>query len=121
MKILLCRSYITFDVLRRVLKDYFRYDVEYVMNITDIDDKIMRRARELHLFEKYVKTATNKEVVQNDILSAYHNLAIEVGNADSDNKYGIYKGIEKLTLAFNSIGSSSDPVVRNKQYFFLCN
>jgi hypothetical protein len=34
------RSYISFDILRRVLKDYFHYDVFYCMNITDIDDKV---------------------------------------------------------------------------------
>lgn len=34
------RSYISFDILRRVLRDYFQYDVFYCMNITDIDDKV---------------------------------------------------------------------------------
>jgi hypothetical protein len=34
------RSYISFDILRRVLQDYFGYTVEYVMNITDLDDKV---------------------------------------------------------------------------------
>ena len=38
--VLFYRSYITFDILRRVIVDYFRYDVLYVMNITDIDDKV---------------------------------------------------------------------------------
>lgn len=27
-------------MLRRVLRDYFQYDVFYCMNITDIDDKV---------------------------------------------------------------------------------
>lgn len=35
-----CRSYISFDILRRVFKDYFNFDVLYAMNITDIDDKV---------------------------------------------------------------------------------
>lgn len=48
------RSYITFDIIRRVLTDYFNYDVLFVMNITDIDDKIIRRARQGYLFEKYL-------------------------------------------------------------------
>ena len=39
---------------RRVLRDYFKYDVFFVENITDIDDKIIRRARQNHLFERYV-------------------------------------------------------------------
>jgi len=34
------RSYISFDILRRVFKDYFNFDVLYAMNITDIDDKV---------------------------------------------------------------------------------
>ena len=34
------RSYISFDILRRILNDYFKYEVFYCMNITDIDDKV---------------------------------------------------------------------------------
>lgn len=49
-----CRSYITFDILRRVLSDYFGYDVLYVLNITDIDDKIIKRARQNYLFDEYI-------------------------------------------------------------------
>lgn len=37
------RSYISFDILRRVLRDYFKFDVFYCMNITDIDDKVRGR------------------------------------------------------------------------------
>ncbi|MFH0847175.1 MAG: cysteine--tRNA ligase [Chloroflexota bacterium] len=39
-------SYIIFDVIRRYLK-YRGYRVTYVQNFTDIDDKIINRAREL--------------------------------------------------------------------------
>ena len=34
------RSYITFDIIRRIMEDYFGFEVLYVMNITDIDDKV---------------------------------------------------------------------------------
>merc|ERR1719384_2391752 len=37
------RTYLSFDILRRVMTNYFGYDVFYVMNITDIDDKIIKR------------------------------------------------------------------------------
>lgn len=37
------RAYLSFDIVRRVLSTYFNYDVLYVMNITDIDDKIIKR------------------------------------------------------------------------------
>ncbi|XP_059079587.1 cysteine--tRNA ligase, cytoplasmic-like isoform X1 [Tigriopus californicus] len=48
------RTYLSFDILRRVIQNYFGYNVFYVMNITDIDDKIIRRARQGHLFDEYV-------------------------------------------------------------------
>ena len=35
------------------MKNYFRYDVNFVMNITDVDDKIILRARQRHLLEKF--------------------------------------------------------------------
>lgn len=41
------RNYVSFDYIRRILNDYFGYDVHMVMNITDIDDKIIVRSREL--------------------------------------------------------------------------
>jgi len=39
------RCYTAFDVVRRYLK-YSGYDVKYVQNFTDIDDKIIKRAKE---------------------------------------------------------------------------
>jgi cysteinyl-tRNA synthetase len=39
------RSYVSFDVIRRYLI-YRRYDVNYVSNITDVDDKVIDRAKE---------------------------------------------------------------------------
>lgn len=40
------RSYIVFDVIRRHLK-YRGYDIFYVQNFTDVDDKILKKATEL--------------------------------------------------------------------------
>jgi cysteinyl-tRNA synthetase len=40
------RQQITFDILRRYLK-FLGYNVKFVSNITDIDDKIINKAREL--------------------------------------------------------------------------
>lgn len=40
------RTYISFDVIRRILMEYFNFDVTLVMNITNIDDKIIKRAAE---------------------------------------------------------------------------
>ncbi|GBF96304.1 cysteinyl-tRNA synthetase [Raphidocelis subcapitata] len=40
------RVYVAFDVLYRVLTQLLRYEVEYVRNFTDVDDKIIKRANE---------------------------------------------------------------------------
>lgn len=50
------RNYMTFDIIRRVLRDYFNYDITYVMNITDIDDKIILRARQGHLLKEFAES-----------------------------------------------------------------
>lgn len=39
------RTYICTDIVRRVTMDYFNIDVHYAMGITDIDDKIIQRAK----------------------------------------------------------------------------
>ena len=40
-----CRSFITFDVIYRYLR-FLGFDVTYVRNFTDVDDKIIKRANE---------------------------------------------------------------------------
>jgi len=40
------RNYVGFDIIRRILSEYFGYNVFMVMNITDIDDKIIIRSKE---------------------------------------------------------------------------
>lgn len=57
-----------FDILRRILNDYFRIDTHYVMNITDIDDKIITRGREVYLLKKY--KPENIDILYSDIQSA---------------------------------------------------
>jgi len=37
------RSYVGFDILRRILEDYFGYNIVYVVNVTDVDDKIIKK------------------------------------------------------------------------------
>lgn len=49
------RNYVSFDIVRRVLEDYFKFDVVYHTNITDIDDKIILRARQKKLLRDYIE------------------------------------------------------------------
>lgn len=48
------RNYVSTDIIRRILRDYFKFDVKFVMNITDIDDKIILRGRQQHLFSEFI-------------------------------------------------------------------
>ncbi|XP_061671677.1 cysteine--tRNA ligase, cytoplasmic isoform X2 [Syngnathoides biaculeatus] len=64
------RSYISFDILRRILKDYFKYDVYYCMNITDIDDKIIKRARHNYLLDQYKEKKPQAAQILKDVLTA---------------------------------------------------
>lgn len=52
------RAYLTFDILRRIIEDYFGYEVTYQVNITDIDDKIILRARRNHLLAEFAADTT---------------------------------------------------------------
>ena len=43
------RTYVCTDVIRRVLQDYFKVSVNFALGITDVDDKIIARAKETGL------------------------------------------------------------------------
>lgn len=76
---LLRRNYVTFDVIRRVLEDYFAYDVFAVMNITDVDDKIILRARKNHLVKEYEKAHESLDsAVLGDIQQAFQDYKVEL-------------------------------------------
>ncbi|XP_053790360.1 probable cysteine--tRNA ligase, mitochondrial isoform X3 [Vidua chalybeata] len=42
-------SYVRFDIIRRIMTRFFGIDVIMVMGITDIDDKIIKRANEMNI------------------------------------------------------------------------
>lgn len=101
---LCCRSYISFDILRRILSDYFGYDVLYVMNITDIDDKIIKRARQNYLYEKYVEENHSLNSVLDDtreVISTFENTARTT--TDPDKKCMIEKMLCKITKAIENL------------------
>ncbi|CDH13380.1 probable Cysteine--tRNA ligase [Zygosaccharomyces bailii ISA1307] len=58
------RNYVSIDINRRLLQDYFGYNVNFVQNVTDIDDKIILRARQNYLFDKFVKEKSSEVVLQ---------------------------------------------------------
>ena len=34
------RNYVSTDILRRIMRDYFKFNVQYIQNVTDVDDKV---------------------------------------------------------------------------------
>jgi cysteinyl-tRNA synthetase len=54
------RAYLTFDILRRIMEDYLHFNVLYQVNITDVDDKIILRARQNLLLKNYAEQALAK-------------------------------------------------------------
>ena len=40
------RTYICFDIIRRVLSEHFGVPLLYAMGVTDVDDKILKRSAE---------------------------------------------------------------------------
>ncbi len=72
------RSLYVFDVMRRYLK-YRGYDVRFVRNITDVDDKIIHKANELK--------KTSQQVAEENIASYYRDMErLGVARADLEPK-----------------------------------
>jgi len=98
------RSYISFDILRRVLSDYFGYEIHYVMNITDIDDKIIKRARQNFLYEKYIEENVDLTKVLEDADSILKMLSETVHTTtDEDKKAMIDRMLAKVTAGVEEL------------------
>lgn len=110
-KILMClcqysRSYISFDILRRVLSDYFGYNILYVMNITDIDDKIIKRARQNYLYDRYVEKSKDSGLAelledQRTVLAQFQDTCAK--NTDPDKKIMLDKLFVRMNDAVESL------------------
>lgn len=64
------RNYVNTDINRRLLQDYFGYNIIFVQNVTDIDDKIIVRARQSYLFKKYAEAVRVAGVTKDTSLKA---------------------------------------------------
>ncbi|XP_076856467.1 cysteine--tRNA ligase, cytoplasmic isoform X1 [Brachyhypopomus gauderio] len=93
------RSYISFDILRRILMDYFKYDVFYCMNITDIDDKIIKRARQNHLLEQYREKKPSATQVLQDVLSAREPFQAKLSETTDPDKKQMFQRLDTAVTA----------------------
>uniref|UniRef100_A0A6B2E990 Cysteine--tRNA ligase, cytoplasmic n=1 Tax=Phlebotomus kandelakii TaxID=1109342 RepID=A0A6B2E990_9DIPT len=97
------RSYISFDILRRVLTDYFGYDVLYVMNITDIDDKIIKRARQNHLVEEYLASGKSLENILRDYESVLATFKGTLEKTEGEKKTMLEALLKRMTDSVDAL------------------
>lgn len=64
------RNYLSIDIVRRVMEDYFGYSILFVMNVTDVEDKIILRARRNYLLKAYKDKSPSPETVRADAAAA---------------------------------------------------
>lgn len=53
--------YVKLDTIQKILRNYFKYNLVTVMNITDVDDKIIARANQMKKMYKDVANMYEKE------------------------------------------------------------
>ena len=115
------RSYIAWDVLRRFLI-YSKYKVRYVQNFTDIDDKILKRAKE--------KNSSMKEVSEKNIIEFHKDMdALGIMRPDSMPKAtnhicnicSFITILEEKGYAYSRDGDVYYSVFKNKSYGKLSN
>jgi len=98
------RTYLSFDILRRVIQDYFGYNIFYVMNITDIDDKIIKRARQNHLYQQYRALNHNLDKVLEDCNKVVVYFGdVVAATTDPDKKVMQQRMFEKLKANLASV------------------
>ena len=103
------RTYLTFDIVRRVIQNYFGYNVFYVMNITDIDDKIIKRARQNYLYDKFVaENRPLEEVLKttNEVLLYFD--GVVKATADPDKRAMQERLFNKLKESVSKISEAID-------------
>ena len=115
------RSYIAWDVLRRFLI-YSKYKVRYVQNFTDIDDKILRRAKE--------ENSSMKKVSEKNIIEFHKDMdALGIMRPDSMpratnhicNICSFITILEEKGYAYSKDGDVYYSVEKNKNYGKLSN
>ncbi|TEA10406.1 Cysteine--tRNA ligase [Colletotrichum sidae] len=69
------RNYVSTDIIRRIMMHYFGADVKFVMNITDVDDKIIIKARRQRLLELEKQKKYSEDEITKLALTAFREYA----------------------------------------------
>lgn len=124
------RNYVSTDICRRILQDYFGYSINFVQNVTDIDDKIIIAARQQYLFEEklvniYQNVDTELIDKSKQYLSAYisKNLNQFTGNVETEfiswsnsvNIEEIAKAVPKFPMYIKAAKVAHQTIYSDKQ------
>jgi cysteinyl-tRNA synthetase len=102
------RAYLTFDIIRRIMEDYFNYQILYHSNITDIDDKIILKARRNKLVGDY--TEENKAAKFADV-SKYIDGAMK---ATGDKLLEKFAGLQAAAAGITGSRDKEDNITAQK-------
>ncbi|KAH7462760.1 Cysteine--tRNA ligase, cytoplasmic [Fusarium oxysporum f. sp. matthiolae] len=69
------RNYVSTDIIRRILMRYYGFKVNFVMNITDIDDKIIIKARRQRLLDLEKNKTYTEDELRELALAAFRSYA----------------------------------------------
>ncbi|KAK2720134.1 hypothetical protein QYM36_004142 [Artemia franciscana] len=116
--VVLKRCYVSFDIIRRVLADYFQYDVQYVMNVTDVDDKIIKKARQTHLFKLYTQADHPVDKLVKDCKEAIQHHKEAMAKQTDPDKTGLFqKQLEIVTRAYEDFKTADSAAKENKEVY----
>ncbi|KII73284.1 Cysteine--tRNA ligase, cytoplasmic [Thelohanellus kitauei] len=111
------RSYITFDIIRRILTNYFNYNVIFVMNITDVDDKIISKARKEHLWTQFLKETVTLDYLKTIIDGSVTSFKTKIENTADPEVKNLY--IKRFNDFENKISAmSTEKLFESRESFF---
>lgn len=122
------RSAYIFDIIRRYLK-YRGYEVKFVRNVTDVDDKIINKAREIFK-DKTDLVEAAKEVSKRYLESYHRNMeSLGIGKPDKEPKATEYipkmirfiEGLIEKGAAYTADGDVYFDIKKAKDYGKLSN
>jgi cysteinyl-tRNA synthetase len=110
------RSFVMGDMIRRYL-EYRGYNVKYVMNLTDVDDKIIKRANEQGVDAKdYAEKYISEFFKDIDGLKVKRADAYPQATHHIDDMIELIKELEKKEIAYNVNGDVFYDVRKFKDY-----
>ncbi|KKQ32239.1 MAG: Cysteine-tRNA ligase [candidate division TM6 bacterium GW2011_GWF2_37_49] len=104
------RSYVNFDVLVRLFK-FLGYDVNYVRNFTDIDDKILNKAQQLGNIGSYKELA-------NEFIEAYHQDLAALGCLSPNSEPRVTEYVPQIIIFIKELLKNKNAYVIDSDVYY---